>query len=209
MNELIKKTIMSQYANSPIIIKLIDELSEAIDPSSNIEQFYNLVFNLHTAQGMGLDVWGRIVGIKRQMSFPDPEGEFFGFNDGFYPFNQRPFSSGGQSSYNLPDPAYRSLIFIKALVNIIYATAPNINKLMKQIFGGKRCYFLIVGHMKARYVFEFGLSAFERHIVYNTDILPRPCGVKIEVIDAIPPETFGFSGTGFQPFNEGTFYGSA
>lgn len=206
MSPLIKQTILSQYANSPNLMRLVENLTEAIDPSASVEQFYDIVFNVHTAQGHGLDVWGRIVGIPRQMTFPDPEGEFFGFADGFYPFNQRPFAAGEYSSYDLPDTTYRELILVKALANIIAATAPNINRLLQAVFGGKKCYFLIVGHMKGRYVFEFALSSFERHIVYNTDLLPRPCGVQIEIIDAIPPETFGFNGTGFQPFNEGTFY---
>ena len=207
MSPLLKSTIMSQYANSPVLLRLIEDIGDRIDPTADIEQFYNIVMNLHTAQGFGLDIWGRIVGISRRASIANPEGEYFGFADGFYPFNQRPFFSPTQNAYELPDNVYRDLIFIKATVNIINATAPNINRLMKAAFNGKKCYFLIVGHMKGRYVFEFALSPFERYLVYNTDILPRPCGVQTEVLDAIPPETFGFTGTGFQPFNQGTFYG--
>lgn len=207
MHEVAKKTIMSQYANSPRLMKLIDDLADAIDPSKFTQDFYNMIMNLATAKGFGLDIWGRIVDISRRMTFPDPEGEFFGFEDGFYPFNQRPFSSTAHGSYELPDDAYRRIILIKAVANILKATAPNINRLLKHAFNEKKTYFLITGHMKARYVFEFHLTAFERHIVYNTDILPRPCGVEIEILDAIPPETFGFKNTGFQPFNEGTFHG--
>lgn len=207
MTPLIKQTIMSQYANSPAIMSLVESLTDAIDPSKDINLFYDMVFNLHTAQGFGLDAWGRIVNVPRQMNFPDPQGEYFGFADGFYPFNQRPFYAGTSTAYDLPDNAYRSLILIKAMANILRATAPNINKLLKSVFGGKKSYFLLVGHMKARYVFEFSLSSFERFIVYESGILPTPCGVDLEYLDAIPPETFGFARTGFQPFNQGTFYG--
>lgn len=207
MSPLLKSTIMSQYANSPTLLRLIEDIGDRIDPTADIEQFYNIVMNLPTAQGFGLDIWGRIVGISRSVNFADPQGEYFGFADGFYPFNQRPFFSPGQTSYEIPDKDYRKLIFLKASANIVSATAPNINRLMKAAFDGKKCYFLITGHMKARYVFRFPLTQFERYIVYNTDILPRPCGVQVDILDEIPPETFGFNGTGFQPFNQGTFYG--
>lgn len=206
MNDLIKQTIMSQYANSPRLMKIIGDLTDAIDPSASMEDFYNIVLNLNTAQGIGLDYWGRIVGIRRQWTIPNPDDEFFGFADGYFPFNQRPFySEGGTFTYELPDEKYKELILIKAMANILKATMPNINKLMLSVFK-KKCYILITGHMRARYVFEFALSGFDKYLIYNTDILPRPCGVEIEAVDAIPPETFGFNGSGFQPFNQGTFY---
>ena len=207
MSPLLKSTIMSQYANSPVLLCLIEDIGDRIDPTADIEQFYNVVMNLDTAQGFCLDIWGRIVGISRIVNFADPQGEYFGFADGFYPFNQRPFFSPEQTSYEIPDNDYRNLIFLKAAANIVSATAPNINRLIKAAFNGKRCYFLITGHMRARYVFRFHLTQLERYIVYNTDILPRPCGVQVDILGAIPPETFGFTGTGFQPFNQGTFYG--
>lgn len=69
----VEKTIISQYANSPIICALIERMNEWIDPRADIEQFYNMVFNVATAQGYGLDVWGRIVGIGRHFDILKPE----------------------------------------------------------------------------------------------------------------------------------------
>lgn len=204
---LFVETLMSQYANSPKIVSMLNELGRSIDPSKDIQGFYNIAWNLATAQGFGLDIWGRIVGIQRSVSFPDPKGDYFGFKDsGLKPFNQAPFSGAGSkfSAYDLPDEQYRTLIMIKAMSNIIYATAPNINKLLKYIFKGK-AYFLLVGHMKARYFFEFILSPFERAIVYELDILPRPCGVLLDYREYNIKTQFGFAGTGLQPFNQGAF----
>jgi len=61
----IEDTIASQYANSPRLMLIIQELHNAIDPTKNIQDFYRLIWNLETAQGAGLDIWGRIVGINR------------------------------------------------------------------------------------------------------------------------------------------------
>lgn len=185
MTPLIKSTILSQYANSPILMRLIGELTDAIDPSANVEQFYNLVMNLRTAKGFGLDVWGRIVGIDRHIGISGSQGECFGFADGFYPFNNRPFFAGNNKKSGISDNAYRHLIIVKALANIIYATAPNINKLLKIAFNGRRCYYLLSGPMQAQYVFEFKLSVIERFIVRNMNILPHPCGVNVDIVEVV------------------------
>ena len=45
----IEDTISSQYANSPRLMLIIQELHNAIDPTKNIQDFYTTVFNLQTA----------------------------------------------------------------------------------------------------------------------------------------------------------------
>ncbi|MDS7935679.1 DUF2612 domain-containing protein [Acinetobacter sp. V91_7] len=203
----IQDTLMSQYANSPIICQLIEGLNCCIDPSKDIEGFYHLAWDLNTAQGFGLDMWGRIVGVDRNIGAPNPEAETFGFKTriaSFYPFNQRPFSAAGTkyASFNLNDRQFRTLILVKAASNIVLATAPNINRFLKLLFD-QRCYFLIIGHMKARYLFEFNLRAFERLLVYKLELLPRPSGVLVDYKEIVTKNIFGFAGTGFQPFNQG------
>lgn len=206
IHPLLTESLMSQYANSPTIVTMLNEMYYAIDPQADLQKFYDIAWNCATAEGFGLDIWGRIVGINRNVTFPDTTADYFGFNgsDGT-PFNNAPFSGAGgaDSTFELPDELFRKLILIKAMSNIIYATALNINKLLKFIFND-RCYFLITGHMKARYVFDFQLTPFEHAIVYEMQILPRPCGVLIDYSD-FSGNTFGFFGTGFKPFNEGTF----
>lgn len=206
----INDTLMSQYANSPIICKLIENLNDCVDPAKSIADFYQLAFNVKTAKGFGLDIWGRIVGVNRNISIPPDDLKAFGFKaepQSFSPFNNSPFSAAGArfSAYRLSDERFRTLIMIKAASNILNATAPNINKYLRMIFPNKRVYFLITGHMKGRYFFEFIPNKFERHIVYNLQLLPRPSGVLIDYRELPPQGVFGFSGTGFQPFNQGNF----
>lgn len=205
---MIKETIQSQYANSPKLLTLIEEFSSVINQDTNIEQFKKLVWNIHTAKGFGLDIWGRIVGVTRNVNTADTEGEFFGFTKGFTPFDNAPFTGQGTQfgSYKLRDDMYRQLIMIKAFANIVYATAPNINKFLNYIFGKRgKAYFLITGHMKARYYFDFILSPLEKKIVYELNLLPRPCGVLIEYMEIDSSSIFGFDNTGYQPFDMGTF----
>ena len=120
----IDRTIISQYANSPTIVRLVHNIDEYIDPRVNIDDFYNFVWNVDTAQGFGLDIWGRIVNIGRDLRLPDVE--WFGFDEaspGSYPFDEQPFFNGGGTTnvFTLSDDAYRTLILTgnpRRIVNI-------------------------------------------------------------------------------------------
>ena len=52
-------TIISQFANSPILTQLIANMDSYLDQTANLDAFYDLIFNVATAQGYGLDVWGK------------------------------------------------------------------------------------------------------------------------------------------------------
>lgn len=207
----VEKTIISQYANSPIICALIERMNEWIDPRADIEQFYDMVFNVSTAQGFGLDIWGRIVGIGRKFDIREKR-QSFGYQvptGDYLPFGQEAFTDDEATTtvYKLADDAYRSLIMLKAMSNILYATAKNINQLLINLFGSRgRAYYLTLGQMHARYVFEFELTPFEQALI-QTDLLPRPSGVLIDFYQVIVPQTFGFSGSSFQPFEQGILHG--
>ncbi|TNH43742.1 DUF2612 domain-containing protein [Photorhabdus luminescens] len=207
MND-ISETLLSQYANSPIIYSILNATNESIDPRANTDEFYQMAVNVLTARGFGLDIWGRIVGIGRDLSIPDPNIDYFGFQETkkYTPFDQSPFYSGGaESSYMMDDSTFRDVILMKAYSNILYATAHHINRFLSSCFIRGRAYYLITGHMTARYVFEYRLSELEKNLIYNRKILPRPSGVQISIIELPLGEFFGFFGTGFQPFDQAPF----
>jgi hypothetical protein len=205
----IKDTLLSQYANSPTIITILNEFNDTIDPRANADDFYHMAVNVLTAQGFGLDIWGRIVGIGRDLSIPDPNVDYFGFGETkkYTPFDQSPFYSGNTSdfTYKMEDSTYRDVILMKAYSNILCATAPNINRFLTNCIFTGRAYYLITGHMTARYVFEYRLSELEKNLIYHQNILPRPSGVKISIMELPAGEFFGFFGTGFQPFGQAAF----
>lgn len=132
------KTIVSQYANSPIILQLIQNFDVYVDPTANINAFYNLLWRVDTAQGYGLDVWGRIVGVTRALQVA--QGRWLGFKESTTvnsdPFNQSPFFFGATLTNNflLSDTAFRLLIFAKALANISDGSIPSINHLLMSLF---------------------------------------------------------------------------
>jgi len=203
-----RRTVISQYANSPTILQLIDSMNGYIDPRTDLEMFYDYVWNVETAQGFGLDIWGKIVGVSRTFRYLDNQ-ECFGFVEGqvYQPFDQAPFfTAESYTVVNLDDDEYRKLIMIKALANISRMNAKTINTLLRQLFDGRRCYVLDLGGMKMRYVFEFMLTNLEYAILSQSGAVPRPAGVDVSVVMLDPTNTFGFDGSGLQPFDQGVFY---
>lgn len=152
------KTIISQYANSPVILRLIQNFDIYVDPTANINAFYNMLWNVDTAQGYGLDVWGRIVGVTRTLQVA--QGRWLGFKESTTvnsdPFNQSPFYFGATLTNNflLSDAAFRLLIFAKALANISDGSIPSINMLLMNLFPGRGNAYVGDGLFGKRFGFE-------------------------------------------------------
>jgi len=211
------KTIISQYANSPTLVQLVDFAEQSVDPSPALDMFYDFVWNVLTAQGFGLDIWGKIVNIGRLLNIP---GTAFtlGYSEAnpstpmLQPFGQAPFYNGPAAStvYRLEDDAYRLLILTKALTNISDCTAPNLNRLLQVLFPGRgRTYVQDTGQMQMRYVFEFVLAPYEWAIVTQSGAIARPAAVQAQAIQVDVPNTFGFAEAGvYQPFGQGVFFSS-
>lgn len=185
-------TILSQYANSPRLIQLIEDFSSYIDQTENLDQFFDLIWNVDTAQGYGLDVWGRIVGVNRTLQVTI--GNWFGFQEAgptSQPFGQFPFYDGqlATQNYVLSDQAYRLLILAKAAANITNGSAPAINQILLNLFPNRgNCYVSeglppgdYFGFAEAVNASPFGQSPFysgqtiERmtmHYVFNFELTP-------------------------------------
>ena len=183
-----QKTILSQYSNAATLTQLITNFNGYIDPGPLFDEFYDKIWNVLTARGIGLDIWGRIVGVGRVVTIV-PSNEYFGFvipdPQDYTPFNEAPFYNGLPSTenYTLPDEAYRTVILIKAATNIARTTSPVINRLLTQLFEGRgKCYVLSLGGMAIQYTFEFALTPLEYSILTQLDILPRPTGVDISIV---------------------------
>jgi hypothetical protein len=184
------KTIISQYANSPIITKLIGNMDAYVDHTANIQGFYDSIFSVATAFGYGLDVWGKIVNVSRILDVPT-DAEYFGFKEalpGANPFNTQPFFPGEQLTNNfiLSDSAYRVLIYAKALANICDGSTPMMNQILLRLFPNRgNCFVVDNLDMTMAYKFNFALSPVELAIVAQSGALPQPTGVSISII--VPP----------------------
>jgi hypothetical protein len=182
-------TIISQYANSPTLTTLITDFFQSTELNALVDLLYANEQDLDTAQGYGLDVWGRIVGVVRTINV-GVAGKFLGFVEAGTvtsdPFNQSPFFAGagsGAQNQSLPDASFRLLILAKALANITNSSIPSINKVLLTLFPGRGNAFVTdLGNMTLSYNFNFTLSAVELAIVSQQGVLPKPTGVASSIV---------------------------
>lgn len=195
----VEQTIISQYANSPTLVRLIYNMNAYIDPSANIDNFYKLIFDVDTAVGYGLDVWGRIVGVSRILQIE--QGAYFGFTGpggaSGVPFGQGVFYHGRSITGNfvLTDAAFRILILAKALKNISNATIPSINQILINVFGPNglipvagNTYCTDGRNMTMTYTFSAPIPPLASSVIYQSGVIPRPAGVLSTVV--VPSITF-------------------
>lgn len=217
----VDETLISQYANSPTLVELVEDFGQYFDPTANLTDFFNTVWNIDTAIGFGLDIWGIILGVSRVIPIPGTAGSF-GFDNADTPPDWEDFgnvddsAAGGPfysgqivgNSYKLNDGPYRTLLLTKALANICQTTAPALNALISNLFPGRGiCYTQDLGGMQMSYVIEFPLTSIEYAILAYSGVLAHPAGVGVN-IQVIEQGYFGFQEAGptSEPFGYGVFY---
>lgn len=219
------RTVMKQYGNSPVLGALLDDFDQWVDPAKFEADFLTYVWDISTAVGFGLDIWGRILGQSRYLQIPQTPDDNFGFNINaapgtqWQPWGQAPWfngQAGGTVSFALQDAAYRKLLLVKAAANIASSDCGAINALMRAMFGDRGPCF--VGYdpdvpMVLGYHFDFSPTSVERAII-ESELFPRPAGVLIKYLyQTLSYAPWGFAGsnTGTDPeyvtgFNQGPFY---
>lgn len=181
-------TVLSQYANSETLMSLLESFNACIDQTQNFDNFFDLIWNVDTAVGIGLDIWGRIVGVTRVLQVES--GDFFGMKgpggSSGDPYNVSPFYAGSSltTNFSLTDNAFRQLIFAKALANISDGSIPSINQLLINLFGASgNCYCTDGEDMTMTYTFEFELDPVQSAIIGQSGVLPKPVGVLASVVE--------------------------
>lgn len=202
--------VQSQYAASSRITSLLVSKAAMLDPGKDLMLWHDSVFNPKTAKGVGLDIWGRIVGIGRMLWVQNTQ--FFGFAyQNLENFDQAPFwiRTLSQGQMRLTDEAYRVLVFYKAAANIGAGDMASINSLLNALFepshGPANSYVLEIAPMEIRAVFNFYLTLYEQALLEQYGLLDRPAGVGFSWYHHSPAEMFGFAGQDFQNFDNGTF----
>jgi hypothetical protein len=179
-------TVISQYSNSPVLLQLVENFSDYIDPSQNIDAFFQSIWDVDTAVGVGLDIWGRIVGVSRVLQLPVDE-PYFGFVEAAdaLSLNEGVFYNGSQvtSNFALSDVAFRRLIFAKALANISDGSMASINQILINLFPQYGNSHVTDGRdMTMTYTFGGTLSSVDFAIVSQSGVLPRPAGVSATIV---------------------------
>lgn len=155
------RTIISQYANSPILDRLIENIFAYLDQTRNFSDFFDYIWNVDTAQGYGLDIWGRIVGVTRMLQVSSVN--YFGYEEalpGPWTFNQGTFFAGQPltNNFRLSDNAYRQLILAKAAANITNGSIPAINRILMTLFPNRGNCYVTEGGFDAGEWFGFAES---------------------------------------------------
>ena len=171
--------IQSQYAASPHLLALCAGFQTQLDASPQIDLIFDDIVNIKTASGVSLDLWGRILAMPRTLNTPTAQ-------------------------LTWPDETYRFLLLYKALANISSADAATQNRLLTELFE-QNVYVLDNQNMTVRVVFEFFPGAEQSAVLDNYGLLTRGAGVGWEFYQIVPSETFGFDGSGLQPFNQAPF----
>lgn len=177
-----EKHIFWQYNNAPNLTSLIKQKEDWY--KTNHETFWknwaNNVLNVDTANDYGLSVWAKLLRLPRTY---DVEGELI----------------------ELTTEQFRTLIKAKLLQLRTKGTVPDINFFLSTIFGEYgHAYVQDNYDMTMTYHFQFNLTPLQIEVLKVTNLLPRPAGVKYNLI-AVSTEVFGFNGSGCQPFDQAPF----
>ena len=188
------ETLLSQYCASPTIKALLESFNDAVEPTTDIANFYINIWNVNTAVGNGLDIWGQIVGVSRYLT--TAATNYLGYQEAnsvgsaAQPFNQAPFYSGtlATNTFALTDDQYRRLILVKAAANISNLSVPSINALLTAEFGtsdGTNPYgqAYVIDHLNQTFTYylKFVPSDLQLAIINNSGVFPRPAGVQMLV----------------------------
>ena len=186
-------TILTEYSASDKLLAIIDTFNQALSLDDFTDDFIEQVWDIDTCGAFGLDMWGKIVGIDRQLTI-DINDNYFGFfeadtgGDG-YPttFDDGQFFNCKQSTSNVTmnDMQYRTAILAKAFTNISVSTIPEINRLLKILFFGRGSVHCVNNrNMTINIVFEFPIAPYEVAILEKSHVLPMPSGVLPIIIEA-------------------------
>jgi hypothetical protein len=181
-------TAISQYAQSPVVMQLIQNASQYFDQSANWNNFYLYVWNIASAQGFGLDFWGKVLGVSRYLQIP-AAADYLGFQGAAgtasgYAFNVGVFFDGATATetYSLNDADYLTLLYAKAFANIMRCCIPALNQLLMTLFAGYGdAYVIDNGNMSMTFYLGWSPTAIQLAILEQSGVVPHPTGVAVSV----------------------------
>lgn len=189
-------TILRQYGDAESLQKMIELEWQSISINAFIDDFYEKIWNINTANSYGLDIWGKIIDLSRVMPYK-LEGVFFGFKEAevpmtttttdpqpwsTYPFYSKKYGNN-EGTVVLSDDLYRKALMMKAFHNITDMTIPSINSSLMSLFGSSgNAWVSREGANAIAYRFDFTPSTQELALIQNSSILPVPPGALVSYI---------------------------
>lgn len=210
-----KDVFLWQYANAHWLNAILQDSFDFFKEStlSFWDKWYTDVFNLDTANAFGLEVWGRILGVKRPASAPqnyvvdsDNVLRFLNVNDqtwhaiwlkgnpSQFAIELSPQNENIQGSIPITDAMYRRCL--KAKLFLLYSnySVSDINRYLNYLFPNRGVYAKDNLNMTMDIVFSYVPTDVELSIITFKDFAPRPAGVWMNyAIDLLSDATFGFA----------------
>lgn len=202
-------TVQSQYSASPIIHALIKGFNDLENADPDIKLLFEKMVDPDTAEGVGLDVWGRIVALERGLTPIDDMQKFIGFKPlagitttRLDSFNNAIFYNTQSGNVRLADSAYKTYIFIKAMINIGTSSLADINRMIRVLMPKSNIKVIRSYAMELRILVLGKLDPYEYRALLALPWVPTGVGLNLYHIET---PTLGFKGQGLETFNNGTF----
>lgn len=180
----IEASILWQYAEAKALAGIIKKEQNfyATNVSEFIEFWREKMLSIDTADDFALSVWGKILNFNRQILLEDG------------------------SIYVLSTEGYRLLLKGQFLKLTTIGTIPEANRYLHLLFANQGAAYCLDNYdMTMSYIFEFLPNEEQLFILKNIDFLPRPAGVKYEIL-ILNDQFLGFDGSDMQTFNNGVLY---
>ena len=149
------------------------------------QRFIKEILDFDTCVPSALDYyWGKLLKVSR--TFTDPDG----------------------NKFSLTDEQFRKIIKLRAFGTSWDGTILSLNKFLNKLYSDRGSVYMIDRQdMTSQiYVFTFHLEEWEKYLFIHKDVLPRVAGVGTAIYELATDTLFGFEGTEFQPFNQGTLW---
>ena len=191
--------IQAQYKGSNVA-QLIEGIIE-IKKKGVLRAYKSLIddcLNLSTARGDALDLWGYILGINRFVprdSNQDAKENFKQWNFNKSNFKHLIFLQVRDQLYHrLADDDFRNLLLLFLQRQYIFASPREAQSLVDDYISKKYGELNIWDSQKMSIVAEFSFRDYPdwmRWYILLKDIIPRPAGVKIDMIETPEPQSLG------------------
>lgn len=201
------RSILWQYEGASKAVQLARNDQSWVD--GNYKKFwddwYRDVFNVDTATAFGLSVWARILSLRLEIDAQKNVTDVWGFGQYNKNFGHGGFGRASDESLTVGLAQARILIKLRWFQLTMRPTVPNINADLAAIFGDESVFVFDGQDMSMTYVFTSEPDYKLRQLLENTEILPRPSGVKVGwMVTYRPSWGFGANHLNFENGNFGT-----
>lgn len=180
------RAIIWQYDKSPNLFSLVQRKQDWYNTEHALfwESWYDDVFNLLTANEFGLAVWALILDVPTFADNGASPSDYpaFGFDPYGESFTNGNFATGG-SGIVLPIDERRALLRLRWHQITTDGSIPSLNAAIADVFGPGAGYIVDNNDMTIDYNFVTPISAPLQAVLETLDVLPRPAGVQVTIVN--------------------------